>query len=125
MKSGDYVTVKFLSFYKKTHIGFMRVTKIGHKYVYVVTLWNTNQDGIKLGHPIKYDMNKITVYPGIRQDLRDILDKYESNYRQWQTDREKREREIDWEIRNLKEERLDVWKTDNPMPQFPEIPEPN
>lgn len=122
MKVGDQITIKYFSAYKKTSINFLKVTKIGKKYVYGVTLWNSRQDGIREGHPTKYVMNNITVYPGIRQDLRDILDNYEADYRQWQRDRDKREREIDWEIRNLKEERLDIWRNDNPMPELPEIP---
>lgn len=122
MKVGDHITVKYLSAYKKTQISFMKITKIGKKYVYGVTLWNTKIDGIKEGHPTKYEINKIVVYPGIRQDLRDLLDKYDADYRQWQKEREKREREIDWEIRNLKEERMDIWRDDNPMPQIPEYP---
>lgn len=122
MKVGDQITIKYLSAYKKTQISFMKITKIGKKYVYGVTLWNTEIDGIREGHPIKYEMNKLVVYPGIRQDLRDILDKYDADYRQWQKDRGKREQEIDWELRDLKEEKMDVWKTHNPMPQIPEFP---
>lgn len=122
MKVGDHITIKYMSAYKKTQISFMKVTKIGHKYVYGVTLWNRKQEGIREGHPIKYDMNKITVYPGIRQDLRDIIDKYDRDYRQWKNDMDKRERELEREIRVLKEERLDILRNDNPMPELPEIP---
>ena len=122
MKVGDCITVKYVSAYKKTQISFMKVTKIGHKYVYGVTLWNPEKEGIREGHPIKYDLNNIMVYPGIRQDLRDILDKYELNSRQWQRDRDVRDNEVDWELRDLKEKIMDEWNNAYPIPQIPELP---
>jgi hypothetical protein len=126
MKVGDSITVKYVSAYKKTQTGFVKITKIGHKYIYGVTLWVDKQEIIiKEGHPIKYDMNNIIIYPGIRRDLKEIIDKYDDNYRQWQLDRNKRDREIDWELKDFKFEKMDEWKRDNPMPQVPEFPKPN
>ena len=125
MKIGDMITVKYQGAYKQTHIGFVKITKIGHKYLYGVTLWNPEGEGIKDGHPIKYDMNNLVIYPGIRQDLKNRLNKYEKDYRQWQLDRNKRDREVDWEIKNLKQEKMDVWENDNPIPQVPDFPHPD
>ena len=126
MKVGDNITVKYLSAYKKTQIGFVKIKKIGHKYIYGITLWISKQEGIIVeGHDIKYTISNIVVYPGIRQDLRDTLDKYDADYRQWQKDRNDRDREVDWEIRNLKQKMLGEWEKDNPMPQPPELPLPN
>ena len=125
MKVGDLITIKFLSAYKKTQISFVKVTKIGHKYVYGITLWNTENDGLREGHPCKYEISRLVIYPGIRKDLSDLLDNYDINVRQWYRDKELREREVDGELKDLKYEMMDEWKKDYPMPKFPELPEPN
>ena len=114
-----------MSAYKQTQIGFIKITKIGHKYLYGITLWNREGDGIKEGHTIKYDLTNLVIYPGIRHDLKNRLNEYEEDYRQWQLDRNKRDREVDWEIKNLKEQMMDAWKDENPMPQVPVFPHPD
>ena len=121
---GDLITVKYFSVYKKTQVSFVKITKIGHKYLYGKTLWDRPDDELREGHPINYIIDKITIYAGIRRDLKELVEKYEIDLRAWQRNRDEKDKEIDWELRNLKDEKMEAWKKENPMPQPPTFPEP-
>ena len=121
---GDLITVKYFSVYKKTQVSFVKVTNIGRKYLYGKTMWIAPGEELREGHPIDYIIDKITIYEGIRRDLKELIEKYETNLRAWQRNKDEKDKEIDWELRNLKDEKMDAWKKKNPMPQPPILPEP-
>jgi len=115
-KIDDEVTIVYENRYTGRHVGFDKVTKIGTKYIYTVTLW-VEQDGtIREGHPQRYSMNDIIIYPGLRHDLRAIVTKHKEDYRQWQERKKRKHREIEWDLRNLVQERLGEWEQNNPIP---------
>ena len=66
MKIGDHITIKYLSAYKKIHVAFFKITKIGHKYVYGITLWSDQENEIREG--LKKYSNWST-FPQLRSKL--------------------------------------------------------
>lgn len=125
MKTGDTIIVRYVSPRKQTHVAFVKVTKIGRKYLHCVTLFVDNEGKIREGHPRKFDMKneKTAFYMGIRHDLRNTMDNYRKDIVQWHQRRNSQYKEYDWIARRLREEWMDAWRTENPYPQLPIFPE--
>lgn len=103
---------------------FLKVTKVGRKYLHGITLSVTHEGTVREGHETNVDIEESAIYPGLRIDLQDAEFKYRDNYRQWQQQKQSRKDEIKRDLWDYMRDRLDEWEADNPMPQPPEFPAP-
>ena len=124
IKQGDEVTAVYSGVASRV-VSLMRVTKVGSKYLYGITLWVEPDGFIRDGHPTQANLETSVIYPGLRHDLRDAEFKYRKDYRQWKNRKQKKREDAQYELRSLVQDKVDEWETENPMPQPPEFPQPD
>ena len=115
------MTVCYVNTYKQTRVVFLEVVKKGRKYLHGITLFVDNEGEIKQGHPTQYEMEKATIYSGIRQDLREKEKEYEASLKTWHNKRRIYDQDVDRELRIVKEGKMDAWRMQNPQPTPPDL----
>ena len=121
-KPGDEITAVYQGRVNR-HVLLLKVVKVGRKYLHGLTQFVEPDGQIRDGHEVRVNLEESTVYPGLRHDLRASEFRYRDEYRSWQLRKQKRQNDIEYELRELCRERLGEWEAEHPMPRPPDFPQ--
>ena len=97
---------------------FVKVTKVGHDYVYGRPVWI--DAGIRKEYQgpqeNKYAMSEFIILPGIHTDLHDAYLKYRAAMGEHDQLKDRTRREFENEAREYVEGKMDEWNRANPWP---------
>lgn len=98
---------------------FMRVTKIGTKYLYGIHFWM--EDGVRKDayYESRVDVLKYQVFEGVHVEFREAYDKFRRDTDEYEKRREDVRRGFEWEFRQELNRKMDAWNKDNPRPAHP------
>lgn len=95
---------------------FMRVTKIGTKYLYGVHFWM--EDGVRKDayYEGKVDIEKYQVFEGEHMEFKMAYDKFRLDVDDYEKRYAEVQRQLEWEMRQELNKKFDAWKQANPRP---------
>ena len=122
-KPGDEATAVY-SRLGERYILLMSVTKVGRKYLHGITLHMTSEGIVREGHETKVNIEKSTIYKGLRHDLRKAILKHRTENDQWERQRHKKKNEFGRDFWEYVKAQLNEWEVANPPPKEPDLPTP-
>jgi hypothetical protein len=86
--------------------------RFGKKYIYVKFLDSKLQEEFKL------EKDKVLIFEGIREDIKQKYEEWQRNKEKWHEERKKFIYELEYELRKNLSEKLEEWDKNNPYPMF-------
>jgi len=118
IRKSDYSARVWIDSFMLGRISFIRITKVGTKYIYGKWLYPSHD--IKEAYYVtREDFNQYVIYDGIRQDLKDKYIQFENQRRIYEEKRKKAIYNIDHEVYKIKNAKIESWDNDNPRPENP------
>jgi len=102
-------------------VGFLKVSKIGRRWVYGTALYYSDGELKTAYFETKYDLEKHQIFEGLRTDLQQRYLEYRQAVSEWEEKRKQTFAEIDRQASHWAWEQRDKWYKDNPSPQPPKI----
>lgn len=105
----------------KGRVTFLKVTKLGTKYVYGLTLYYEETELKEASYESHFPLDKVEVLEGIREDLRQVYNDFKESESKWGKAEGEAYREAESKAWNLKSELMDAWRKEHPRPTLVQV----
>ncbi len=121
IRHSNYDTKTWIDELDAGSTSFLKITKLGNKYVYGVHFYFEDGKRKDYYYESKHDLEEYIVYDGVHTELEKQHRKFRLDCDNYEKLKEEKHRKLDWKLQQQLNAKMEKWLIEHPRPKNPAI----